>query len=200
MLAAAAAAALVIAPLAALAHDPAAVHSEDKRYIAGSVEAEPAADEAVGVVDCPENLVALTEHAGGVAGGACFDVSAFPGHSFVLSAMDDMTTSVSMFAGFDGDGDGCVGCTPGADPAWEGISSLGGVISGDTLAVFVRAFAINEDGEPHMATTGTLHLDVFLPGGGPCGRPDPAGQPNEKCGHSFHGDLPYPYPCLAGCQ
>lgn len=185
----------------------AADHHEDhlatleESYIAGSVHAHASGmHHAVGPTDCTGITPAAT---GFTAGGACFDLSAFPqGADLFLRAEDDHSpTAVSLFAGFDTDGDGCVGCQPGGDAAWTGVGSLGAdLVDPDTpLVVFVRLASL--DGEqPHVATTGNLTLHVLTDGTSICGEhggddPDRDGE----CGQPFKSDLPYPYPCIGDC-
>lgn len=190
--------------LVAVAIGPAAAdHFEDHidtrtaRYVAGSVHAHAAGQhQAVGPTDCSGLTAdAVDEN----AGGACFDLSGTPeGADLFLVAQDDHSpTDVSLFAGFDLDGDGCVGCQPGGDAAWTGVRTLGAdVVSNETrFAVFVRALSI-EDGQALVATTGDLTLHVFEDGTTACGTIDH----HEECGEPFKSDLPYPYPCVPGCD
>lgn len=187
--------------IAAADHDPdhLAVLKED--YIAGSVHAHAAGmHHAVGPTDCTGITPAAT---GFTAGGACFDLSDYPtGADLFLAADDDHSpTGVSLFAGFDTDDDGCVGCQPGGDAAWTGVGSLGAdlVDPDEPLVVFVRAASL-DDGAAHVATTGTLTLHVFTDGTSSCS--DHAGDGTDRdgeCGQPFKSDLPYPYPCIGNC-
>jgi hypothetical protein len=167
-------------------------------YIAGSAHAH-AADQhhAVGPTDCSGLEAAPT----GTTGGACFDLSAFEqGSDLFLRAEDDHSpTEVSLFAGFDLDGDGCVGCSPGEDAAWTGTGSLGAdlVEPSEPLVVFVRAASLHGE-DLHLATTGTLTLDVLDDDTSGC-EGDSFDREGE-CGQPFSSDLPYPYPCIPDCQ
>lgn len=181
---------------AAADHDPDHTVLQE-RYLAGSVHAHAGGThQAVGPTDC-SGLTGDT--VGDNAGGACFDLSDHPeGADLFLRAEDDHSpTGVSLFAGFDLDGDGCVGCVPGQDAAWTGVDSLGAdlVDNGTTFAVFVRAVSV-EEGQVHVATTGNLTLDVLPDGTLPCGE---EGAHREECGEPFKSPTPYPYPCLPDC-
>lgn len=167
-------------------------------YISGSAHAHAAGSHhAVGPTDC-SGLTA--SGAGSTVGGACFDLSAHPaGSDMFLRAEDDHSpTEVSLFAGFDVDGDGCVGCAPGEDAAWTGTGSLAAelVDPEEPLVVFVRAASL-EDGGVHAGTTGTLTLDVLQDDTLGCLEGD--GHTGDECGEPFKSDLPYPYPCVPDC-
>jgi len=183
---------------------PGAISSFDLRYVAGSVHvAAGDVEEAAGVLDCGGALAPVTSALGAdVFGGGCFDLSSFVGADFVLTAVDDLSpTPVSLFAGFDTDGDNCVGCVAGADNAFEGQTVIGGQITESFFDVFVRLASINDDGSVSLATTGTLHLDVFAPGdpANPCHHRGDPGQ-EKPCGHGFDDEVPYPYACLPTCD
>lgn len=169
-------------------------------YLAGSAHAHAAGThQAVGPTDCSGLTPAAT---GFTAGGACFDLSEHTqGADLFLRAEDDHSpTDVSLFAGFDLDGDGCVGCAPGEDAAWTGTASLGAdlVDPAEPLVVFVRLASL-EDGGAHAATTGTLTLHVLDDGTTPCGDEQDPDHPDGECGEPLKSDLPYPYPCLPDC-
>lgn len=170
----------------------------EDRYLAGSLHAHAAGmHHAVGPTDCSGVTAGAL---GPNAGGVCFNLTDFPeGADLFLRAQDDhSTTDVSLFAGFDLDGDGCVGCEPGADAAWTGTNALGAdlVNTSEPLVVFVRAASL-EDGSVLVATTGNLTLDVLDDGTSACGH---EGQDRRgECGEPFKSDLPYPYPCVPEC-
>lgn len=193
--------AVAIALLGAVLTGPAAAdHSDqhlgqlEERYLAGSVHAHAVGSHhAVGPTDCS----GLTTDVGPTGGGACFDLSEFPQDAdlFLRAEDDHSPTEVSLFAGFDLDGDGCVGCSPGEDAAWTGTGSLAAdlVDPDEPLVVFVRAASV-EDGGAHAATTGTLALDVLHDDALLC-----EGDHDGECGEPFKSELPYPYPCLPDC-
>lgn len=198
--------AIAVASLLALvAAGPAAAdHVENHQaqftedYVAGSVHAHVAGGHhAVGPTDCSG---LSTAQLGTTVGGACFDLSSFDeGADLFLRAQDDHSpTEVSLFAGFDLDGDGCVGCAPGEDAAWTGTRSLGAdlVDPQEPLVVFVRAASLHGQ-DLHLATTGTLTLDVLDDGTSGCDFVE--GDRPAECGEPFESDLPYPYPCLPDC-
>lgn len=173
------------------------------RYIAGSAHVEAAGvHQAVGPVDC--GGLVPTEELGGTLGGACFDLSEFADgeHAFSLHVEDEIFAHVSVFAGFDSDGDGCVGCAPGGDLAWEGTDFLGGQVGEPgVLAVWVRA--VSEDGAagPHLASSGSISGFVFDDPDGthqPCERGE-EGTEKSEC-ERFESELPYPYPCVPACE
>lgn len=179
-------------------------HSDDHlgvlsaRYLAGSAHGHAAGThQAVGPVDCSGVTGA---NVGDNAGGACFDLSAFPeGSDLFLRAQDDHSpTEVSLFAGFDLDGDGCVGCQPGHDRAWVGTDSLGARLVDNSTAftVFVRATSI-EDGDLLLATTGDLTLHVLSQGASAC---HGGANATDECGRPFKSTLPYGYGCVPGCD
>lgn len=181
---------------AAATHDESHQARLEERYLAGSAHVHAAGShQAVGPVDCSGQSAAV----GPNAGGACFDLSDFDaGADLFLRADDDNSpTEVSLFAGFDIDGDGCVGCVPGQDRAWTGTGSLAAdlVDPDEPLVVFVRAASV-EDGAAHAATTGSLTLDVLDDGNVACEDGSGAG---DECGEPFKSELPYPYPCLPDC-
>lgn len=175
------------------------------RYIAGSAHVMAAGvHQAVGPVDC--GGLVPTEGLGGTFGGVCFDLSDFAdgGHAFALHVEDEIFAHVSLFAGFDTDGDGCVGCAPGGDLAWEGIDFLGGQVGEPgVLGVWVRA--VSEDGAagPHLASSGSISGFVFDDPEGtfrPCGEREGGEQGEKRECERFESDLPYPYPCLPACE
>jgi hypothetical protein len=183
---------------------PVLIGSDNHRYIAASAEAEPIADEAVGPLDCAGLFPALPAPLDGTLGGACFDVSQYPpGSELEIRATDDLMTPPGMFAGFDTDGDGCIGCVVGADPSWESHSgTLAATVQGSTLAVFVRLASVGDDLGPQLGSVGNLHLDVFAPGTSPCHKGHPGGPTLDReidCGEPFDGTLPYPYECIGAC-
>lgn len=194
--------AVAVALLGAVLTGPAAATHTDhhlgqleERYLAGSAHAHAGGSHhAVGPTDCS----GLTTDAGPTGGGACFDLGEFPQDAdlFVQAEDDHSPTDVSLFAGFDLDGDGCVGCTPGEDRAWTGTGSLAAelVDPDEPLVVFVRAASV-EDGGVHAATMGTLTVDVLNEDTLSCG----AGHDDGECGEPFKSKLPYPYPCLPDC-
>jgi hypothetical protein len=169
------------------------------QFVAGSahVDVDPAGDQAAGVADCSHPA-----SNGPNLGGACFDLFSFPPGSEVrVTLQSDQGGDVSLFAGFDVDHDGCVGCSR-ADVAWEGLTTL----SASTLPapgpapfeVFVRAVSLEGSGglgapgvgapQAFVGFTGTVTVEVFAPGTGPC-------QAEGQCsGEPFQpGPTPYPY-------
>jgi hypothetical protein len=158
------------------------------RFVAGSVHEDSLgglADQAVGIVDCGtlEGAAvheALTGVTGVTIGGQCFDVSSVPaGGLIVVTATPDLTGHTSFFIGFDGNGDGCVGCTV-ADRSREGTDvisiekpdPLAFGAGANTLIVFVRAVSLQPD-DPVASAAATVTGNLTLstdPGSCPCGQ------------------------------
>ena len=136
-----------------------------------------AVNEAGGVLDCN----------GGV-GGACFDTTGHDG-AFTVTATDQVSGSVGIFAGFDVDGDGCVACKNGmagmedGDVFFQGADSVTGFVpsglADPTLYVFVRVATANTG---DLGTTGALSIES---GFGPFDPNDPDCREGRCCG----GDL-----------
>ncbi|HUR69377.1 MAG TPA: hypothetical protein VM370_09040 [Candidatus Thermoplasmatota archaeon] len=191
-------AALLVAagPLASATGPP----TQTARYLSGTVQAEAPAggNNAWGFVDC-SGSVPLGEG----EGGSCFRIPPIPPGSEVrVTVVDDITGSdVGIFAGFDRDGDGCVGCTS-PDDAWQGTGSLASITSGGAiLLVFIRTAAVDaaDVGAAHATagTMGTITVSFFFPGETPCSGERGPIEPHPECGERFRGGpLPYPYQTL----
>lgn len=170
--------------------------------VSGTVQAEGpvGGNNAWGFADCHGTIPA-----GDHEGGACFALPDMPPGSEARIFVDDDITlrDVGIFAGFDRDGDGCVGCTS-ADGAWEGVGSVSPILAdGDhDLQVFIRtvSLASKDLAQPPVAragTSGTITVDLFFPEQGPCNARDHPAEREPACGHRFReGALPYPYQTL----
>lgn len=185
---------------------------ETKTYtVAGSVGfdvtvMQVSGNNAFGPLDCETGV-----------GGACFDTSGHDG-LFSIVAGDLASGSVGIFAGFDMDGDGCVGCDnangpPGSegnpDMFWQGADRVDGFIpfspngqlADPILYTFVRVATL-QTGD--TGTTGDITIRQCTEGCKPApdtnmgtvctdnrGQGDPGRPP--KCGGTEIRSM-YPYP------
>jgi hypothetical protein len=168
------------------------------RYVAATVEVDPAFGEAAGALVCGNGL-----------GGECFNLTPFMGRGLfetttVIPDAPGDTQSTTLFQGYDVNNDNCVSCLPGdPDPSWEsnGNGVIGAAIPtlpGIPLQVFVRALSLHDDGAIRHSLTGTIVVQVFDPASFQQQCPD--GSPN--CGQPFQGVQacpPAPAPPTAGC-
>jgi hypothetical protein len=136
-------------------------------------------------------------------GGACFDVAGVEDQAVEVAVRDALVTapptSIAFAAGYDLDGDGCVGCTT-EDRLWQalGTETVPVPEEADTLAVFVYGLGSQAPfGEPPMDTRPTVAgtVDIAPAGAHPCvPLPGPSG---ADCGEVL---APEPHVCLPDCS
>lgn len=198
-----------IAPLAAAADGD----TIERAYVLGGAHAEASwpsdpgtvasRDEAAGAATCTGPATAPPMPATGWPGGACFHPAAFDTEQVEVTVTHAYATapptSASFAAGYDVDGDGCVGCTS-VDRLWTGTGSttLPLVEDAGRLAVFVHGLSGDTDPtEPPTTTTISLTGTVAvtpLEGDHAC---EDAETTPEACG--IVSDDPRPHLCLPDC-
>ncbi|MHB8573387.1 MAG: hypothetical protein ACYDAY_10635 [Candidatus Dormibacteria bacterium] len=188
------------------------------RYFSTTVELDPVAGEAAGIIDCASSVPDPGNGASDTVGGGCFNLIPFEGQDLfeITQVTPDGagdTSSTTSFQGYDLNHDNCVACSANdGDPAWEsgGNGTIGAPIpqSDVPLQVFTRLASLHSDGTVRHSITGTIQVQVMTPDlfFQECGF-GTAGQGN--CGNQFAGatlcapstpagggceDLPYPYP------
>lgn len=179
--------------------DPATVVSEDRAVTAATCGVEsPIPPPAI-----PPLHPALT---GGV-GGECFLVTDYDGDTQLSVTVQRLTASIPenrlhFAAGYDGDDDGCIGCSS-ADALWKGVGQLQvPVLQGEpSLVVFVYGLTADTDptsgGAPlQTALAGTITVEPVGTGDDAC-----EGQPSipeaEPCGVAV--EEPRPHLCVPSC-
>lgn len=171
----------------------------EQGYVLGGVHAEGTwpqdpgvlVDEeaAAGAVACAPGAGPYLAPLSATVGGACADVGIFGGAEQVeviatLGYDTAPPTSADLAAGYDVDGDGCVGCSD-ADLLWQGTASIEVPVVEDAgaLAVFVYGVSTDTDfAEPPLQTKfalfGTVQVDA-LDGSHPC---SPSPPEDADCG------------------
>ncbi|HEV3231511.1 MAG TPA: hypothetical protein VG245_04585 [Candidatus Dormibacteraeota bacterium] len=162
---------LGLVPLAAHASGGGPVATFTSRYVAGTIETDPVAGEAVGILNCNVNVPDVAGLLSGTLGGACFDLSAYAGLSEITQVIPDGITDTStttLFQGYDLNGDHCVSCFAGdGDQASE--SGTNGVVGesipsfAGPLQVFVRLVSVHDGLVLHHSLTGTVRVTVVNP-------------------------------------
>lgn len=199
------------APVAnATYHDEEA--SVERPYVLGGASAEaswpgvgPVDEEAAaGVVTCTPQTHPYLAPASVSFGGACADVGLFGDAeqvevSATLGYVTAPPTSPDLAAGYDVDGDGCVGCSD-ADLLWQGTASIEvPVVEGaGALAVFVYGASTDADVtelpvDTRFALFGTVQVDA-LADAHPC---SPSPPEDADCGGV---EDVRPHLCVPGCS
>lgn len=136
------------------------------------------------------------------AAGETLNVTVTPDPDGHPSELRDPTKQVAFAVGYDGDDDGCVGCSS-ADTLWRAEDSIAvPVLDGEpTLAVFVYGLAADVDrtGPPSDVATGLVGEIRIQPGEVTARTCTPGAEdPADRCGVGL-GDLA-PHLCVPDCQ
>lgn len=139
-------------------------------------------------------------------GGDCFDVTRYPADAQVTVGVQQAfpsipEESVPFAVGYDGDDDGCIGCSP-ADTLWKGEGSITIPVLDDewALTVFVYGSSASvdatDDPAVETATIGEITVSQADTTSPDCTE-DP-GTPEGRCGVDL--SQPRPHLCAPVCE